>query len=1260
MQFKAAKKTTVAVGDDTWEHCFGHLLTRSLPFPSLNIKDIDTVDSKVEAEMPRQLAKGDWSFLVGHTLGVDHVGHMAVLDSELMHDKLLQVNRLIKETLKGTLNRNVEKPLSRPLQSLFLVFGDHGMTEAGAHGGGSSEEVDAGLLSVSTLPSILSPRVAQLLSPTTRLFEGRLPQYLKSHGAFHDESDLRTAAWTSSSLSSSTSLTPAVGYGVSRVRQVGLAPTLALLMGLPIPFNSMGSLLADLIPSVASFVQECSGTLPGASGGFSVCYKSEGMSCNAVPRLGDQATAVTVRCSDLAYLTQLYHISTWQQYRAIAVRAALTGNDAVLTDPQFAAARSHWLKLYFELDKEIKALPDAAHRPLTGGSVASNLAPPDPVGVLPVPPVGIEVADAELLSGIRRLAEAGAEGQEIKGEMANKVSKTSGNIASIASTLPSLVPYLMACAAFSQEALMASSRQLGTFNDLLLFCGALLVLCSLLVLVLALWGFRQLSDFHLIQPSKFSVARALPDISMFARCIRNSLCIWGAAWLATWAFTEVFKLLEGGPAVAAEVLVWRQLPVICVTGVLCSLVIPFGRSVLPPLLNSAALKKRVSRVSKQGANAYTEAHQYAWGFAALLRWQPCLSRLWLCLFGGGTYLCYFSLVVLCIVPFSDCLVDRECSVVRFLLGLYCIATGCTAFATGSTGMEKFQVISACAGLIICIRTASAFDSAENSMGKNGAADSPLQIDSVSGAAFLLFCIYCVVGREELPFVSRSLRFFCGSEPDTASQGYSRLQILGFHPLRGRGGSKPCTLERALFSAQAAVALLWFASPHESKSQQLSSASSEMAHGHSQTPLHNAIALLWSGAGFLFELIDGLCATCLSRLTPSKPWVFSAPSWMVENLPAELLYGEKVKLMPLLNVSLPWVVYMITAGIWMRLVLILCRLKQRENTLSTRQLHRAEAEAAVMRDGSFKCSQVDGVFQGKVKKGGMFLWRIEVWEYFSHYLLLAAVCPLCMYALVLGRMQLWPLLLCCIKWRLLLLLSLVRTVQPACTSGRKCSCCFCRATAADSASEVIVSPATGMRTADELPSKSKKAGSMQFFLSDASVCILAALLALDTFFATGHRTKLSALPVTAGFVGLLEFHPVASVAISFMHTYIIYMICCPLVFMIAFLRQAHVAAVGDTNDADELQGYTKDTVVQTTFFMLGKLAFGLLIGVTLRQLFSLLSLIALRNHLFIWDLFAVKFLYDLTAACLMYFLVIMTLLFVSIGTKRTPIALRSAT
>lgn len=85
--------------------------------------------------------KGDWSFLVGHALGVDHVGHMAVLDSELMHDKLLQVNRLMKETLKGTFNRNVKGRFSRPLQSIFLVFGDHGMTEAGAHGGGSSEEV---------------------------------------------------------------------------------------------------------------------------------------------------------------------------------------------------------------------------------------------------------------------------------------------------------------------------------------------------------------------------------------------------------------------------------------------------------------------------------------------------------------------------------------------------------------------------------------------------------------------------------------------------------------------------------------------------------------------------------------------------------------------------------------------------------------------------------------------------------------------------------------------------------------------------------------------------------------------------------------------------------------------------------------------------------------------------------------------------------------------------------------------------------------
>lgn len=85
--------------------------------------------------------KNDWTFLVGHALGVDHVGHAAVLDSDLMHKKLTEINGMLRETLKLILKGDAKAPSARPLQTLFLAFGDHGMTEAGAHGGGSSEEV---------------------------------------------------------------------------------------------------------------------------------------------------------------------------------------------------------------------------------------------------------------------------------------------------------------------------------------------------------------------------------------------------------------------------------------------------------------------------------------------------------------------------------------------------------------------------------------------------------------------------------------------------------------------------------------------------------------------------------------------------------------------------------------------------------------------------------------------------------------------------------------------------------------------------------------------------------------------------------------------------------------------------------------------------------------------------------------------------------------------------------------------------------------
>src|SRR6202012_1907080 len=81
-------------------------------------------------------------------------------------------------------------------KTLFLVMGDHGMDGKGDHGGESDEEVQAALWMYSK-----------------RQLFGRRPEYPE---------------------------VPLVATDYS-VAQIDLVPTLALLLGLPIPFNNLGA-----------------------------------------------------------------------------------------------------------------------------------------------------------------------------------------------------------------------------------------------------------------------------------------------------------------------------------------------------------------------------------------------------------------------------------------------------------------------------------------------------------------------------------------------------------------------------------------------------------------------------------------------------------------------------------------------------------------------------------------------------------------------------------------------------------------------------------------------------------------------------------------------------------------------------------------------------------------------------------------------------------------------------------------------------------
>lgn len=459
-------------------------------------------------------------------------------------------------------------------------------------------------------------------------------------------------------------------------------------MGIPIPFNSMGQIMVDLVPALASFVDECASASSKVHSKSNACETGEGKSCISRPRR-DGLTALMVRCSDLAYLTQLHHITAWQQHRAIATHAAVSGNHSVLRDPLFQKAKSKWLRLYLQLDKEIKALPATAHMPLIQSVAVPATRSPGPEAILPLSPHSSD-AELELLAGLSHLAEgsAGIDGSVAPGETLDQNSEES--TASLSLALPSLIPYLRASAEFSKEALHASFRQLGTFNLLLISCGIILTLSSLLILVCTILGLSRIQESC---PPE-SLDGSLPAVTAIARCLVKSGAIAGFVWILAWVFSEVLICFHPDLLHEASDLVWHQLPTVCVTGALCTLAFPFAQCVQSHQLNSSNLVRMLGSLRSHKSEPLAMAQNPGWRFAKMLQHDLCFSHLWLNLFGGGTLLCYFSLMVLCIVPLSDCFVDMEFAIVKFLIGLYCISAGLAVFATPSSSVPKIRIASA--------------------------------------------------------------------------------------------------------------------------------------------------------------------------------------------------------------------------------------------------------------------------------------------------------------------------------------------------------------------------------------------------------------------------------------------------------------------------------------------------------------------------------------------------------------------------------------
>lgn len=184
----------VMLGDETWLRLFPGLFMREDGVTSFYVKDTIEVDRNVTRHVEDELISTDWDLLILHYLGLDHVGHTGGRTSSLMSPKLSEMDKII-EKLHMSLVMNSDSTTRR---TLLMVVSDHGMTDGGNHGGSSFEETDA-----------LAMFVTSDAAPSTGATSAPL------HSAF----------------------------------QVDIAPTLALLLGVPIPKNSVGVLLPQLFHS---------------------------------------------------------------------------------------------------------------------------------------------------------------------------------------------------------------------------------------------------------------------------------------------------------------------------------------------------------------------------------------------------------------------------------------------------------------------------------------------------------------------------------------------------------------------------------------------------------------------------------------------------------------------------------------------------------------------------------------------------------------------------------------------------------------------------------------------------------------------------------------------------------------------------------------------------------------------------------------------------------------------------------------------------
>ncbi|KAH9597139.1 Type I phosphodiesterase/nucleotide pyrophosphatase/phosphate transferase [Trypanosoma melophagium] len=243
--FRQLHGRSILLGDDTWLNLFPDddkntsLWKRTIAYPPYNVSDFDTNDLDVMKNLLPVLltetierAPADYAkLIVAHFLGVDHIGHRLHADHPAMGIKLEQLDEALRN-----ISQFIRQKRNSSTRTLVLVFGDHGMTNSGDHGGDSYQETDTFMYA--------------------ELFDGNANISSFPSSSLQRKTEMTRQRWNDNIDIDLTRLRPcrdAAGVHrdkLSAAHQVDMTSTIAVILGVPIPFSSFGRIIPEIVALV--------------------------------------------------------------------------------------------------------------------------------------------------------------------------------------------------------------------------------------------------------------------------------------------------------------------------------------------------------------------------------------------------------------------------------------------------------------------------------------------------------------------------------------------------------------------------------------------------------------------------------------------------------------------------------------------------------------------------------------------------------------------------------------------------------------------------------------------------------------------------------------------------------------------------------------------------------------------------------------------------------------------------------------------------